>query len=925
MGLRRASSATGAKLTDPKLEPARGSKPARPDSRGSSPALERSPEFLQRGSGATLKFARGLRPGTAPSANGPVDRSPAGTEGRGTTPGTESGHRRQSASTGQLARQRTAGQTAAVPEGPRRIEGLLDEFEDREHFKSHARRTELEHFADRALYHLLIDEDRYDPDRKGARARGDLPAVRDVCALFRRLGIFSLYSDQELPVLVRAMRVLRLGAGEMLFEAGKAPTRTKIITEDENGAPEDPTVTTPRPGVPNFYAVLEGTIEIQVPDDKASRHEVKIGQTLADEVLASTERLPYFARAVVPSTLAEFSPAGFQQALKYARTLETKRIKEFLRSTTIGKVAKPSQLSKMAGFFGARLLKAGDEVWAQEVHGKCFAVLHTGELELHRVVEVWDKTHIPDDFTEYETLVEQQFKSGRLLTLGPSAIYGHGEILGIVPEKCRLVASKESEVFLMTAVDFKNQVCAYPDIRNHLILDAKEVKIPDSEVKELYKKDQEWRKTVVDTARAVIDEAELMAHVKTSWGKIGEGACRDIGSRATKRLQIFEEDARTGRREAESDYRLDISYGREFSMYDLYKHKDMEKKRITGAKMGRTEDELRRLPVAALKTELTDLGLKADGKKAELAARLSSAMESHAHSHSLLEVLDEARRREEAEAEAAARRRRGTRLQPRRKKPPEDEEEERPGEPVQETISAELDTFDGVQADKKRQDEAREAKARRRLMSQAFGTTFAKSRVSFLAKSAERRAHAAHGLAEGGHAGGSPESGKRITFGAPTVDGGRSWAPGSADAGGGEDDPFAEAISKSMDSLHRPKRPAVVKPKQQIPVLTRSPTSGAERVRKMVNINLDKRKTDSAKKFQSKLTKQMTKLESPRAGFWATDLTSPGGVIDESHIDKYLAKDLEDTAYSRGLGRTGNLVEKKQFYDPKKTEKVTEI
>jgi len=146
---------------------------------------------------------------------------------------------------------------------------------------------------------------------------------------------------------------------------------------------------------------------------------------------------------------------------------------------------------------------------------------------------------------------------------------------------------------------------------------------------------------------------------------------------------------------------------------------------------------------------------------------------------------------------------------------------------------------------------------------------------------------------------------------------------GSADAGDGEDDPFHEAISKSMDSLHRPKRPAVVKPKQQIPALTRSPTSGAERVRKMVNINPDKLKP-GANKFresQSRLTKQMSKLESPQAGFWATDLTSPGGVIDESHIDKYLAKDLEDTAYSRGLGRTGNLVEKKQFVDPRKMRK----
>ena len=80
-------------------------------------------------------------------------------------------------------------------------------------------------------------------------------------------------------------------------------------------------------------------------------------------------------------------------------------------------------------------------------------------------------------------------------------------------------------------------------------------------------------------------------------------------------------------------------------MYDLYKHKDMEKKRITGAKMGRTEDELRRLPVASLKAELTDLGLKADGKKAELAASLFSAMESHAHSHSLLEVCVDLRSR----------------------------------------------------------------------------------------------------------------------------------------------------------------------------------------------------------------------------------------------------------------------------------------
>ena len=50
-------------------------------------------------------------------------------------------------------------------------------------------------------------------------------------------------------------------------------------------------------------------------------------------------------------------------------------------------------------------------------------------------------------------------------------------------------------------------------------------------------------------------------------------------------------------------------------------------------------------------------------------------------------------------------------------------------------------------------------------------------------------------------------------------------------------------------------------------------------------------------------------------------LHSLGGVIDESHIDKYLAKDLEDTAYSRGLGRTGNLVEKKQFVDPRKMRK----
>ena len=80
--------------------------------------------------------------------------------------------------------------------------------------------------------------------------------------------------------------------------------------------------------------------------------------------------------------------------------------------------------------------------------------------------------------------------------------------------------------------------------------------------------------------------------------------------------------------------------------------------------------------------------------------------------------------------------------------------------------------------------------------------------------------------------------------------------------------------------IHRPKRPAVVKPKQQIPALTRSPTSGAERMRKMVNINPDKLKP-GANKFresQSRLTKQMSKLESPQAGFWATDLTSPGGV-----------------------------------------------
>ena len=61
--------------------------------------------------------------------------------------------------------------------------------------------TPYRHFADRALYHLLIDEDRHDPDRKGARARGDLPAVRDVCALFRRLGAtFGPYDHFEVPL-----------------------------------------------------------------------------------------------------------------------------------------------------------------------------------------------------------------------------------------------------------------------------------------------------------------------------------------------------------------------------------------------------------------------------------------------------------------------------------------------------------------------------------------------------------------------------------------------------------------------------------------------------------------------------------------------------------------------------------------------------
>ena len=74
-------------LPDLRSSPVRRSdRPAGLPDLKSSPIGDRSPEFLQRGSINTLRFAKGLRPKTAPPAsvppapkagNGPIDRLPA--------------------------------------------------------------------------------------------------------------------------------------------------------------------------------------------------------------------------------------------------------------------------------------------------------------------------------------------------------------------------------------------------------------------------------------------------------------------------------------------------------------------------------------------------------------------------------------------------------------------------------------------------------------------------------------------------------------------------------------------------------------------------------------------------------------------------------------------------------------------------------
>jgi len=200
---------------------------------------------------------------------------------------------------------------------------------------------------------------------------------KDLISFFRKIPIFTVYTDQELSTLLQSAELKTAAAGEILVEQGSS--------------------------VNELYVVFKGRIRIIQTNDKQKEINLGVrerGDHFNETSLITGNPSGYSARAAEESKLVSINGDVFHDFLLsqpklrdyFDKFIRYTSIHQFLKTFTDLGVASPKELKEMSRHFKAEFFNKGEAVIRQGTEPDKFYLIESGKVKVVRWEEKRPKT-----------------------------------------------------------------------------------------------------------------------------------------------------------------------------------------------------------------------------------------------------------------------------------------------------------------------------------------------------------------------------------------------------------------------------------------------------------------------------------------------------------------------------------------------------
>jgi hypothetical protein len=159
--------------------------------------------------------------------------------------------------------------------------------------------------------------------------------------------------------------------------------------------------------------------------------------------------------------------------------------------------------------------------------------------------------------------------------LRPGDFYGHAEVLELLQERCEIVALEDTQIFVMTAEDFKTEICDPNGIYNKLLAflheDARSFVLTDPQIAQSYTAEKMWERRQADVVKPLLVEKDFnstFGGAEANFRHTGRRERDFQRSRAKRPLKDFKHQTTT-------------------SIFQPYSHKRLESERLESPRTAR--------------------------------------------------------------------------------------------------------------------------------------------------------------------------------------------------------------------------------------------------------------------------------------------------------------------------------------------------